>query len=101
MLALADEHMVQALRVISVEKGEDPRDYALFAFGGAGGLHVCALAERLGVARALFPANAGVLSALGMLAAPRARELSRTHVAQLAAVEATALVRPFAALAAP
>jgi N-methylhydantoinase A len=78
ILRVADEHMAQALRVISVERGEDPLDFALFPFGGAGGLHVCSLAERLGMRRALFPANAGVLSALGMVGAAPARTVSRT-----------------------
>lgn len=87
ILRIADEHMAQALRVISVERGEDPAEYALFPFGGAGGLHVCALAERLGMSRALFPANAGVLSALGMLAAAPVRTVSRTRVAALAELD--------------
>ncbi|TNF36229.1 MAG: hydantoinase/oxoprolinase family protein, partial [Gammaproteobacteria bacterium] len=56
----------------------DPRDYVLTSFGGAGGLHVCALAEALGMRRALVPVQAGVLSALGMLVAAPSRELSRT-----------------------
>ena len=75
---IANEHMAQALRVISVQRGIDPRDHVLVSFGGAGGLHVCALAEALVMRRALVPVHAGVLSALGMLAAPRARQLSCT-----------------------
>ncbi len=78
IVALANEHMVQALRVISVQRGIDPGDFTLTAFGGAGGLHVCALADALGMRRAMVPAAAGVLSALGMLVAPRGRHLSRT-----------------------
>ncbi len=78
VIALANEHMAQALRVISVERGFDPADFSLMAFGGAGGLHVCALAEALGMARALVPAYGGVLSALGMIVAPRGRELSQS-----------------------
>ncbi|MDH3985577.1 MAG: hydantoinase/oxoprolinase family protein [Gammaproteobacteria bacterium] len=78
IIALANEHMAQALRVISVQRGVDPREYVLVSFGGAGGLHVCALAEALGMSRALVPVHAGVLSALGMLAAARSRQLSRT-----------------------
>jgi len=78
IIRVANEHMLQALRVISVQRGFDPRDFVLTSFGGAGGLHVCALAEGLGISRAMVPINAGVLSALGMLAAPRARQLSRT-----------------------
>jgi len=78
IVALANEHMAQALRVISVQRGVDPREYVLVSFGGAGGLHVCALAEALGMSRALVPIHAGVLSALGMLAAARSRQMSRT-----------------------
>jgi len=75
VLALANEHMAQALRVISIQKGEDPAEYALLSFGGAGGLHVCALARMLGMSRAIVPRNSGVLSAQGMLQAPPQREL--------------------------
>jgi N-methylhydantoinase A len=78
IIAVANEHMAQALRVISVQRGVDPRTHALVSFGGAGGLHVCALADALGMSRALVPVHAGVLSALGMLVAPRSRDLSRT-----------------------
>ena len=78
IIEVANEHMAQALRVISVQRGVDPAHFTLVAFGGAGGLHVCALAEALGMRRALVPVHAGVLSALGMLAAPRGRQLSRT-----------------------
>lgn len=78
VIRLANEHMAQALRVISVQRGLDPRDYVLVSFGGAGGLHVCELAELLGMTRALVPIYAGVLSALGMLAATQGRQLSQT-----------------------
>ena len=78
VIKLANEHMARALRVMSVQRGLDPRNLALVSFGGAGGLHVCALAEALSMREALVPVNAGVLSALGMLVAPRARYLSQT-----------------------
>jgi len=78
VIRLANEHMAQALRVISVQRGIDPADFTLTAFGGAGGLHVCALCDALSIPRALVPIHAGVLSALGMLAAPRGRQLSQT-----------------------
>lgn len=78
IIRLANEHMGRALRGISIERGYDPADFALCSFGGAGGLHVCDLAEQLQLGKALIPANAGVLSALGMLVAPRERQLSRT-----------------------
>jgi N-methylhydantoinase A len=84
MVRIANEHMAQALRVISVQRGIDPRDLTLVSFGGAGGLHVCALADALGMRHALVPVHAGVLSALGMLVAPRSRQLSRTHPGLLA-----------------
>jgi N-methylhydantoinase A len=78
IIALANEHMARALRVISVQRGHNPRLFELCCFGGAGGLHVCALAEELGINRILIPANGGVLSAYGMLVAQPQRQLSRT-----------------------
>jgi N-methylhydantoinase A len=78
IITVANEHMTRALRVISVEKGFDPRDFTLCCFGGAGGLHLCDIADALGMTRALVPIHGGVLSALGMLVAPRQRQLSQT-----------------------
>jgi len=78
IIDVVNDHMVRALRVMSVERGEDPKDFTLVSFGGAGGLHVCTLAEELEMTKALVPVNAGVLSALGMLAAEASRERSRT-----------------------
>ena len=78
IIDIANEHMVRALRVISVQRGHDPGDYTLVSFGGAGGLHVCALARALNMKKALVPIQAGVLSALGMLVAAAAREMSLT-----------------------
>ncbi len=78
IIDVVNDHMVRALRVMSVQRGEDPKRYTLVSFGGAGGLHVCALAEALGMQKALVPVYAGVLSALGMLAAQQARERSRS-----------------------
>jgi N-methylhydantoinase A len=81
ILAVADTAMERALRVISVERGFDPADFAVVAFGGAGALHVAELAGRLGAARALVPPDPGLLSAYGMLASPVTREASRTVLA--------------------
>jgi N-methylhydantoinase A len=78
IITVANEHMTRALRVISVEKGFDPRDFTLCCFGGAGGLHLCDIADALGMTQALVPMHGGVLSALGMLVAPRQRQLSQT-----------------------
>jgi N-methylhydantoinase A len=84
VVQVANEHMARALRVISLQRGVDPRGFTLVSFGGAGGLHVCALAETLGMERAMVPVHAGVLSALGMLASRPGRQLSRTALGLLA-----------------
>jgi N-methylhydantoinase A len=76
--------MVRALRVVSVEQGLDPRDFALVAFGGAGPLHACALADELGMPAVLIPAAAGVLSALGLVAADERHDAVRSYVTPLA-----------------
>lgn len=99
IVRLANEHMVRALRVMSVQRGVDPRMLTLVSFGGAGGLHVCALAESLGMRQALVPVHAGVLSALGMLTAPRGRQLSRTVTGLLSDMDAGALEQHYTELA--
>jgi N-methylhydantoinase A len=78
-----DAEMLRALRVVSVERGRDPRDCALVAFGGAGPLHACALADELEIGTVLVPAAAGVLSALGLAAADERRDSVRTVLAPL------------------
>ena len=78
VIAVADAAMERALRVISVERGYDPIEFVVVAFGGAGGLHVAELTGRLGAERALVPPDPGLLSAFGMLASPVTREASRT-----------------------
>jgi N-methylhydantoinase A len=78
ILAVADAVMEKAIRVISVERGHDPLDYTLVAFGGAGGLHACSLASALGMRGVLLPIFPGGLSALGILRADVVTELSRT-----------------------
>jgi len=78
IIQLANEHMSRALRVMSIQRGIDPKNLILVPFGGAGGLHVCALADNLGMKQALVPIHAGVLSALGMVVAPHSRDLSHT-----------------------
>jgi N-methylhydantoinase A len=80
---VVNAEMTRALRVVSVEQGLDPRDFALVAFGGAGPLHACALAEELGMSTVLVPAAAGVLSALGLVAADERRDAVRSYVVPL------------------
>ena len=80
ILAIADSNMIGAIRVVSVERGHDPRDFALMAFGGAGPLHGCALAAMLGITTVLVPAAPGVLCAEGLLAAQLKAEFSRSVI---------------------
>ena len=106
VLQVADTAMERALRVISVERGYDPADFTVVAFGGAGGLHVAELARRLGAASAMIPRDPGLLSAYGMLAARVMRQEARTVLipgddgdadarigAVMAELEASALAR--------
>jgi N-methylhydantoinase A len=74
VLRIANANMERAIRVVSVERGYDPRDFALVAFGGCGGLHACEIAEQLGIGTVVVPRLAGALSALGMLIADRVRD---------------------------
>jgi N-methylhydantoinase A/oxoprolinase/acetone carboxylase beta subunit len=78
IVRIANLEMVGALRVVSVERGIDPRDHTLVSFGGAGGLHAAAIAAELGMRRILCPAEAGVLSAFGLIASEERRDLART-----------------------
>jgi N-methylhydantoinase A/oxoprolinase/acetone carboxylase beta subunit len=74
ILRVANANMERAIRLVSVERGHDPRDFALVAFGGCGGLHACEIAQELGIQTVLVPEHAGALSALGMLLADRVRD---------------------------
>ncbi|MBA2677075.1 MAG: hydantoinase/oxoprolinase family protein, partial [Ktedonobacteraceae bacterium] len=78
MIRIANANMEAAIRVISVERGCDPRDFTLVAFGGAGPLHACELAAALRIPRVLVPMSPGVLSALGMLIADTLKDYVRT-----------------------
>ena len=97
---VANAVMEKAIRVISVERGHDPRDYTLVAFGGAGALHACELAAALEIPRVLVPCFPGALSALGILRADVSKDLSRTVrlVAKSAEHARPKLAREFAAL---
>lgn len=98
IIRIANESMIQALRIISIQQGHDPRDFQLMSFGGAGGLHICDLADALDVREAIVPLNSGVLSALGMLAAQPGREVVKTHQGILDELDDSALTARLDAL---
>ncbi len=83
IVEVAVQEMVRALRLVSVERGEDPRQAALIAFGGAGPLHACAVADELGVRRVVAPPAAGVLAALGLVMAGERRDYVQTVLARV------------------
>ncbi len=74
---VAGAEMIRALRVVTVQRGIDPRRYALMAFGGAGGLHAAQIADELGIDTILCPRASGVLAALGLVVSPRRRDVQR------------------------
>ncbi|GBC77600.1 Acetophenone carboxylase gamma subunit [bacterium HR08] len=78
ILDVANANMARAIKVISIERGHDPRDFTLIAFGGAGGLHACDLAEMLSIPRVLVPKHPGLLSALGVLLSDVVKDYSQT-----------------------
>lgn len=98
IIELAEQQMVKALHSISIQKGHNPKDFTLCCFGGAGGMHVCSLAEKLHMSRALIPENSGVLSAYGMLRAKQQREFTKTHLTLMSEVDATQIDSLFQAL---
>jgi len=84
VIDVVNAEMLRALRVVSVERGHDPAGFALVAFGGAGPLHACELADELGMRTVLVPEVAGVLSALGLVAADERRDHVRSYLVPLA-----------------
>jgi N-methylhydantoinase A len=99
IVAIADAAMARALRRVSVERGIDPRDCVLVAFGGGGPLHACGLAEALNVGRVVVPPSAGVLSALGLAIAPRRYGAAASMMRSVDALSAAELHHASAALA--
>ncbi len=95
IVRVANAEMVRALRVISIERGLDPREFALLAFGGAGGMHACALAEELGMSTVLVPRAGGVLSALGLAISDLRRDYVSPYLADLEDVKAVELKEAF------
>jgi N-methylhydantoinase A len=89
IIRVAEAEMEKAIRLISVERGHDPREFTLVCFGGAGPLHACSLARALGIPRVSVPAMPGALSALGILMSDVVRDYSRTVMIELTAQDAT------------
>ena len=98
VVRIANASMERAIRVVSVQRGIDPRDFALLAFGGAGGMHACAIAETLGIGTVIVPRHAGVLSALGMLLADAIKDHALTILRAGDAIDAAELDALFAPL---
>jgi N-methylhydantoinase A len=98
ILSIADNHMLGAIRVVTVERGHDPRDFALLAFGGAGPLHGGSLARLLGISTVVVPPRPGVLSALGLLVSNLRAEFARTCAQRLGQIDVDQIDRGFAAL---
>ena len=96
---VANAEMVRALRVISVERGLDPREFALLAFGGAGGMHACSLAEELGMETVIVPRAGGVLSALGLAISDLRRDYVRPYLVPLGDADAGELQARYADMA--
>jgi N-methylhydantoinase A len=98
IVRVAEANMSHAIRAVSSRRGHDPRRFALVSFGGAGGLHACALAESLEMSRVVVPPYCGVLSALGMIVAPPIADASRTVVQLGKALDDDRLPAEFGAL---
>lgn len=98
MIQVVNAHMERALRVISIQRGHDPRDFSLISFGGAGSLHAADLARSLRIPRVLIPPNAATLSALGMLMADVVKDYVQTVMQPqtISFEELEALIRPLA-----
>jgi N-methylhydantoinase A len=95
VIRVANANMDAALRVVSVERGQDPRLFTLVSFGGAGGLHVCDLASALRVPRVIVPRSPGTLSALGVLLGDVVKDYSRTVMMKTSGIDMRKLEREF------
>ncbi len=98
VIRIADQHMAGAIRLISVERGHDPREFALVSFGGAGGMHAVSLARILNIPTVIVPNNPGILSARGMLTADVAKDYARTVLLPADTADARSLDRHFGAM---
>jgi N-methylhydantoinase A len=88
IIRIANNNMVNAIKLISVNRGHDPRDFTLIAFGGGGGMHACSLAKELGIKKAVVPSLSSVFSAWGMLLSDLRRDYLQTQIVELNSPEA-------------
>ncbi len=100
VIRVANANMERAIRVVSVERGHDPRDFALLAFGGAGGMHACEIADALEMKTVIIPRHAGVLSALGMLMADVTKDYTASVLMRAGDLSVRELEQRFAPLVA-
>jgi len=98
IIKIVSSGMVEALRLVTVSRGEDPREYVLVAFGGAGPVHAGLLAEELKIPRVLVPASPGVHSAVGLLVSDLKRDYVQTHFAELEDVDVREMQQRFEAM---
>ncbi|MGH7865175.1 MAG: hydantoinase/oxoprolinase family protein, partial [Candidatus Binataceae bacterium] len=98
IVKIVNSHMVEALRLVTVARGEDPREFAVIAFGGCGPVHAAKLAEELHIGKVIVPTAPGVASAMGLLVSDLKRDYVRTLVADLADVSVTQVHAQFAEL---
>jgi N-methylhydantoinase A len=101
IVRVANQEMIRALRVVTVERGVDPRGYALLPFGGAGPMHAAALADELEITRLVCPRASGVLSALGLIAAGHRRDTARTVLLSADKITAERVAEEVRALSEP
>ncbi len=98
IVRIANNNMVNAIKLISVNRGHDPRDFTLIAFGGGGGMHACALARELGIKKVVIPSLSGVFSAWGMLLSDLRRDYLQTQIVELCPEGAAQIDAALAAL---
>src|SRR5690606_28521259 len=98
IISVVTANMARAIRVISVQRGHDPRDYTLMAFGGAGPLHAARLAKELEIGRILVPRNPGILCAMGLLLTDLRADFATSRIELLAPAALPALANAFARL---
>jgi N-methylhydantoinase A len=93
IVRIANNHMVNAIKLISVNRGNDPRDFTLIAFGGGGGMHACALAKELGMKKVIIPKQSAVFSAWGMLLSDLRRDYLQTQIVELESEKAASQIQ--------